>query len=109
MPRASRPRSRGYRIAYSFILSSLRMQRALLRWLVAGNIVSLDPPRRADREAGLGAGGNLARRLDIAAHEGGLGGGEIRPRKVVLLRVGHGKLCIAVGRFRLAQQRRLQN
>ena len=44
----------------------------------------------------LGAGGNLPRRLDIAAHEGGLGGGEIRTRKVVLLAVRHGELAVGI-------------
>src|SRR3984893_17744622 len=101
MRRPSRLRSPENRNALALIFSSLRVQRALLRWFVARDVVSLDPPRRADREACLGAGGDLARRPDIAAHEGGLGGGEIRPRKIVLLRVCHGKLRIAVGRFRL--------
>src|SRR4051812_49896535 len=37
--------------------------------LEAGDIVGLDPARRADRETRLGAGGDLACRLVVAADE----------------------------------------
>src|SRR5712675_1170076 len=45
--------------------------------LEAGDIVGLDPARRTDRETRLGAGGDLARGLVVAADEGGLGGGKV--------------------------------
>ena len=46
--------------------------------------------------------------LSVAAHEGGLRGGEIGLREVALAAIGHGELGIGVRRFRLALQRRLQ-
>src|SRR5262249_54380595 len=48
------------------------------RRLVGGDIVGFDPAGRPDRETGLGTRGDLARGLEIAAHEGCLRGGEIR-------------------------------
>src|SRR6266851_10180703 len=77
--------------------------------LVAGDVVGLDPAGRPDRETRLGAGGDLARGLEVAAHEGRLGGGEIRVRQVVLLAVGHREVGVGVGRLGLARQRRLQD
>src|SRR5262245_46784152 len=51
--------------------SSLAAERAL-RWLQAGEIVGFDPAGRPNRKARLGARGDLARGLEVAAHEGRL-------------------------------------
>src|SRR5215468_9473669 len=68
-----------------------------LRGLEAGEVVGLDPARRADGKAGLGAGGNLARGLEVAADERRLRGGKIGAREVVLLAIGHRQLHEAFG------------
>src|SRR5262249_9757698 len=94
-------------ISSSFVLLSSSAQSAL-RELEAGEVVGLDPARRADGKAGLGAAGNLARRLEVAADERRLGGGEIGVREVVFLAIGHRELRVAFGRFRLTHNSRLQ-
>ena len=73
--------------------------------LEGGDVVGLHPAGRADRKAGLGAGGELARGPQVAAREGGLRGGEIGLGEVALAAIGHGELGIGVRRFRLARER----
>src|SRR5262249_55927551 len=75
--------------------------------LEAGEVVGLDPARRADGKAGFGAAGNLARGLEVAADERRLGRGEVGVREVVFLAIGHRELHEAFGRFRLAHHGRL--
>src|SRR5499427_11012531 len=73
-----------HQISSSFVLLSSGAQAAL--WgLEAGEVVGLDPARRADGKARLGAGGNLARGLEVAADESRLRGGEIGAGEVVFL------------------------
>src|SRR5262245_40143707 len=73
-----------------------RAAERALRWLQAGEIVGFDPPGRSDREARPRARGDLARGLDVAAHEGGLRGGEIGVGQVVLEAVGHRQVAVGV-------------
>src|SRR6516225_889403 len=82
------------------VLLSSAAQGAL-RGLEAGEVVGFDPARRADGKAHLGAGGNLARGLEVAADESRLRGGEIGAGEVVFLAIGHRELHEAFGRFRL--------
>src|SRR6267154_4221105 len=63
----------------------------------------LDPARRTDGETRLGAGGDLARGLVVAADEGGLGGGEVGLREVTLSAIRHRKIIIAIGNIRVAR------
>src|SRR5664279_5898527 len=76
--------------------------------LYVDDIVGAHPGGRAYGQAGLGAGRELARRLDVAAHEGGLRGGEIGLGEIALAAIGHGELGIGIGRFGFATERRVQ-
>src|SRR5204863_429234 len=73
-------RSRNLMFMFLILLAAGAVRPSLakcaVRRLVAGDVVSLDPAGRADREAGLGARGELARGAQLAAHEGGLGVGK---------------------------------
>src|SRR5258706_14948561 len=72
-------------------------QAAGIERLEAGDVVGLDPARRTDGETRLGAGGDLARGLVVAADEGGLGGGEVGLREVAFAAIRHREIVIAVG------------
>src|SRR5262245_28070609 len=61
-----------------------RAAERALRWLQAGEIVGFDPAGRSDGKARPRARGDLARGLDVAAHEGRLRGREIGVGQVVL-------------------------
>src|SRR5580700_1653452 len=68
------------------------------RWRFKGDdVVGAHPAGRAGREAGLGAGGQIAGGAVVAAGKGGLGGGEVGLGEVALAAVGHGELAVAVG------------
>ena len=75
---------------------SLSVGWRVLGDLTLDDVVGLHPGGRADRQTGLGARGELARGLDVAAREGGLRGGEIGLREVALAAVGHGELRVGV-------------
>src|SRR5687767_2177460 len=62
----------------------------------AYDVVGLHPSGRADRKAGFGARRELPRGRAVAAHDGGLCGGEVGLGEVALAAVGHRKLRIAV-------------
>src|SRR5262245_64039132 len=81
------------RMSSSFVLLSSAAQSAL-RGFEAGEVVGFDPARRADGKARLGAGGDLARGLDVAADECRLRGGEIGVGEVVFLAIGHRQLHV---------------
>ncbi len=88
--------------------SVIRPRKALCGGLRLAMSSALTQPGEPTGKARLGAGGDLARGLDVAAHEGRLRGGEIGVGEVALLAIGHRQLAVAVGRFRLARHRRLQ-
>src|SRR5665213_2752288 len=73
------------------------------------DIVGLDPSGSADGETGLGAGGQFARGLVVAAQIGGLGRGQIGLRVISFSAIGHGKLRIAQRRLGFAGHRGPQN
>src|SRR5437868_4946921 len=75
----------------------------------ADDIVGLDPTGRADGETGLGARGELACRLVVAAQKGGLCRSQIGLRVVALAAIGHRELGIADRRLRFARHRGTQN
>src|SRR5437773_11480817 len=95
-PQTARQHMGAHQISSSFVLLSSGAQGAL-RGLEAGEVVGLDPARRADGKAGLGAGGNLARGLEVAADERRLRGGELGAGGAVLLAIGHRELHEAFG------------
>src|ERR1051326_9096213 len=78
------------------------------RRLVGYDVVGPNPTRGSGGKPGLGARRKVARGLELAARERGLGRREIRLGDIPLLTVGHGELTVAVGHLRLAGDRHAQ-
>src|SRR5258708_2186231 len=77
--------------------------------LCCDDVVGLDPSGCADGETGLGARGEFARGLVVAAKESGLRRREVSLCVISLSAIGHGELHIPQRRLGLACHRRTQN
>src|SRR5262252_3319340 len=85
------------------VLVAKSLQQATLRWSEACDVVRLHPARRSYRKTTLGATGKLPGGREISTIEGRLGGGEVGVGDVALAAIGHGKLVVGVGNFRIGQ------